>query len=91
MVVKCFFFFALLTFYACSSGENGLLELALDKSGENRSELEVVLDHYKDDLKKLEAARFLICNIIAVRRNFTKVKVGQSSLPPNLMKSCCLD
>lgn len=62
MVVKCFFFFALLTFYACSSGGNGLLELALDKSGENRSELEVVLDHYKDDLKKLEAARFLICN-----------------------------
>ncbi len=33
MVVKCFFFFALLTFYACSSGGNGLLELALDKSG----------------------------------------------------------
>ena len=64
MVVKYFFFFALLTFYACSSGENGLLELALDKSGENRSELEVVLDHYKDDLKKLEAARFLICNMI---------------------------
>lgn len=48
---KILFFFALLTFYACSSGENGLLELALDKSGENRSELEVVLDHYKDDLK----------------------------------------
>lgn len=64
MVVKYFFFFTLLTFYACSSGENGLLELALDKSGENRSELEVVLDHYKDDLKKLEAARFLICNMI---------------------------
>ena len=36
----------------------------MDKSGENRSELEVVLDHYKDDLKKLEAARFLICNMI---------------------------
>ena len=64
MVVKCLFFFVLLTFYACSSGGNGLLELALDKSGENRSELEVVLDHYKDDLKKLEAARFLICNMI---------------------------
>ena len=60
---KILFFFALLTFYACSSGENGLLELALDKSGEN-TELEVVLDHYKDDLKKLEAARFLICNMI---------------------------
>ena len=51
---KILFFFALLTFYACSSGENGLLELALDKSGEN-TELEVVLDHYKDDLKKLES------------------------------------
>ena len=36
------FFLYYLTFYACSSNENVLLELALDNSGENRSELEAV-------------------------------------------------
>lgn len=43
MIVRYFFFFIILTFYACSSNENVLLELALDNSGENRSELEAVL------------------------------------------------
>ena len=61
---KILFFFIILTFYACSSNENVLLELALDNSGENRSELEAVLDHYKDNQKKQEAARFLISNMI---------------------------
>lgn len=28
---------------------------------------------------------------IAVRRNFTKVKVVQPSLPSDYMKICCLD
>ena len=42
MIVRYFFFFIILTFYACSSNENVLLELALDNSGENRSELEAV-------------------------------------------------
>ena len=55
MIVRYFFFFIILTFYACSSNENVLLELALDNSGENRSELEAVLDHYKDNQKKLPA------------------------------------
>ncbi len=64
MIVRYFFFFIILTFCACSSNENVLLELALDKSGENRSELEAVLDHYKDNQKKQEAARFLISNMI---------------------------
>ena len=64
MIVRYFFFFIILTFYACSSNENVLLELALDNSGENRSELEAVLDHYKDNQKKQEAARFLISNMI---------------------------
>ena len=43
MIVRYFFFFIILTFYACSSNENVLLELALDNSGENQSELEAVL------------------------------------------------
>lgn len=61
---RILFFFVVLTFCACSSNENVLLELALDKSGENRSELEAVLHHYKDNQKKEEAARFLISNMI---------------------------
>ena len=36
------------------------LEEALLLAGENRPELEQVLEHYKDDSLKLEAARFLI-------------------------------
>ena len=70
MIVGYFFFFVVLTFCACSSNENVLLELALDKSGENRSELEAVLHHYKDNQKKEEAARFLISNITTVQRNY---------------------
>ena len=55
---KILFFLYILTFYACSSNENVLLELALDNSGENRSELEAVLDHYKDNQKKQELPAF---------------------------------
>lgn len=41
------------------------LEVALDSAGENRSELEKVLDHYRNDPLKLRAARFLIENMDA--------------------------
>jgi hypothetical protein len=39
------------------------LEQALRFSGENRPELEKVLDHYKNDSLKLRAAQFLIENM----------------------------
>ena len=39
------------------------LEEALNLAGENRPELERVLEYYKDDSLKLEAARFLIRNM----------------------------
>ena len=39
------------------------LEYALEFAGENRIELENVLEHYKDEPEKLEAARFLIRNM----------------------------
>lgn len=39
------------------------LEQALELAGDNRSELEAVLDHYKDEPEKLRAARFLIENM----------------------------
>ena len=41
------------------------LDYALDFSGSNRSELESVLEHYKDDPEKLAAAKFLIENMPA--------------------------
>ncbi len=41
------------------------LRYALDAAGENRSELETVLEHYKDNPEKLDAARFLIENMPA--------------------------
>lgn len=33
-------------------------------AGDNRSELETVLDHYQNDSKKLFAAQFLIMNML---------------------------
>ena len=45
------------------SCSNSPLSQALDKAGNNRSELEKVLDHYKNDKLKLQAAHFLIENM----------------------------
>ena len=84
MIVGYFFFFVVLTFCACSSNENVLLELALDKSGENRSELEAVLHHYKDNQKKEEAARFLISNMIG------KQVLDSNSVKGNQVYFCLL-
>ena len=39
------------------------LEQVLRLAGENRAELEAVLEHYKHDPQKLEAARFLLLNM----------------------------
>ena len=39
------------------------MDKALRSAGDNRSELEKVLDHYKDDPEKLAAAMFLIENM----------------------------
>lgn len=41
------------------------LDRALELAGDNRSELEAVLNHYKDNTEKLAAARFLIENMPA--------------------------
>lgn len=45
------------------STDNKELEIALDLAKENRSELENVLEHYKDNQEKLKAAKFLIRNM----------------------------
>ena len=46
-------------FVACSSADKRL-EYALSFAGDNRGELEKVLEHYGQEPEKLEAARFLI-------------------------------
>ena len=57
--------FALTTLAACTSREPDYLEQSLQLAGENRGELEKVLEHYKDNPHKLAAARFLIENMPA--------------------------
>lgn len=49
--------------FACTSDPEKELEYVLNMAGENRSELEKVLEHYKDDTLKQKAARFLIINM----------------------------
>ena len=48
---------------ACRSEKEKQLECALEFAGDNRVELEKVLEHYRTDPEKLEAARFLIRNM----------------------------
>ena len=47
----------------CSCTGNKRLEYALEFAGENRGELEKVLEHYNDSGLKQDAARFLIENM----------------------------
>lgn len=56
----CFLF---LFFLSCSHSIDKELEEALRLSGNNRIELEAVLNHYKDDSLKLKAAYYLIKNM----------------------------
>lgn len=51
-------FYLILT--ACQSEADKQLSYALKLSGDNRPELEKVLEHYKNDSQKLKAAQFLI-------------------------------
>ena len=52
----------LCSFLSCSK-YGGELDEALSLSGENRGELEMVLDYYQDNELKLKAAKFLITNM----------------------------
>ncbi len=56
-------FTLLLVMMAACSPDKRELERALAFAGDNRPELEKVLDHYKGEPEKLEAARFLIRNM----------------------------
>lgn len=55
------------TIITTSCSNNSPLNKALDYAGANRTELETVLEHYKDNPEKLAAARFLIENMPAHR------------------------
>lgn len=57
--ILCNFIISIL-FTACQAETDKRLEQALHLAGENRGELEKVLEHYKDDSLKLAAAQFLI-------------------------------
>lgn len=59
-----YIFMFLICCVACNSKEDRQLNYALKAAGDNRPELEKVLDYYKEDKIKLEAARFLIKNMI---------------------------
>lgn len=63
--MKRFFSFVLTSISLAACTTQSPLEYALDFAGANRSELESVLDHYKDDPEKLAAATFLIENMPA--------------------------
>lgn len=60
-----FLLIPLVALSACGLQEPDYLEQALQLAGDNRGELEKVLDHYKDSTTKLAAARFLIENMPA--------------------------
>ncbi|MBR4265345.1 MAG: hypothetical protein IKQ46_04730 [Bacteroidales bacterium] len=59
------FFIILILLFASCTGAKSDLDVALELAGSNRSELESVLEHYKDEPEKLAAAKFLIENMPA--------------------------
>lgn len=52
-------------FFSCCQSKNDekMLKQSLTLAGNNRTELEKVLKHYKNDPSKLKAAVFLISNM----------------------------
>ena len=61
--MKTTLYILLITTFASCNAVDHRLEYALEFAGENRGELEKVLEHYKGEPEKLEAARFLIRNM----------------------------
>lgn len=60
---KLFYIYCTCIFIFTSCIEKSALDKALSEAKASRSELLKVLEHYKDDSLKLEAARFLISNM----------------------------
>ncbi len=74
--------FLFLLILSCSKGDKEL-NRALSMAGDNRDELEKVLEHYKDDPIKLEAAEFLIENMVD-KKNISYSN-GCRTMKPDLM------
>ena len=51
------------TLLTCNHIKHKELKFALNYAGENKEELKKVLEHYKDNPEKLNAAHFLIKNM----------------------------
>lgn len=90
----------ILFFFACK-GNQSKLEYAFESAGENRKELEKVLEHYKDDSLKLKAAIFLIENMpyyfsyegkdVEILKQFKEREIkkpyGTRSYPTNILNT----
>lgn len=64
--MKILFAIIIISFFiACQSETDKRLEQALHLAGENRKELEKVIEHYKDDTLKLKEVQFLIENMLS--------------------------
>ncbi|MFW6275168.1 MAG: hypothetical protein ACOC2M_00880 [bacterium] len=66
LIRKLLFFAGSFILISCNFSKENKLESALELAGENRAELQKVLDHYSqnpEDSLKLEAAKFLIKNM----------------------------
>lgn len=57
------FILIILLYTACSSVNDEQLQYVMKLAGNNKAELEKVLQHYQNDSLKLEAAKFLIRNM----------------------------
>ena len=63
MMVTLLLLLLILLFVSCKASNDKYLEQCLILAGKNRIEFEKVLNHYKNDPLKIEAAKFLIRNM----------------------------
>lgn len=63
IILAVCFWLATVFCVSCISDKDALLEFAFEFAGNNRIELERVIDYYKDNKEKQEAAKFLISNM----------------------------
>lgn len=80
----------LLFFLFSCSNTNQKLEFALEQAGGNRSELEKVLSHYKDDSIKYKSAVFLIENMPYYSYSISPEIDSTKALLSNIFKKCDL-
>ncbi len=70
-----FIFFSFFIINSCEKSIPPGVKSALRKAGRNRNELKQVIEHYKDDKEKLNAAYFLIENMVQFYSYYPNEKV----------------